>query len=199
MYGEFEPPVQAQQVHGGGGDSRKSMGSRASAHSPNSGSVFSGGGGGSNNKSPPTGGGLFGSFDTSGGNSRTSSGGGAATAAAAHGAPAAAVAGSFDGVEGGGSGTGSHSHHQSLAEKKLEARLSRRALLIGRRKWLLQLTALGIGGNAGLFGTLPPVVACLRMQVLCTSSHLYFQGSKHHRKGLFLCIVLCTFASVVFK
>jgi hypothetical protein len=166
MYGEFEAPVYAQQGGdsrsnsrgasgiGNGNGGRKSKGSTSSVQSPISGSAFSSGG----NKSPTTHGrGMFDSFATSGGGTS----GGAAIAAKGT-VTGGGVGSSFD--TGGGSGAGSH-NIQSLQERKLEARLSRRALLIGRRKWLLQLTALGVGGNAGLFGTIPPVLVCLRMQV----------------------------------
>jgi hypothetical protein len=54
---------------------------------------------------------------------------------------------------------------RALQQLRHGARLRRCALLVGRRKWLLQLTALGVGGNPGLYGTVPPVLICLRMQV----------------------------------
>ena len=145
MYGEFEAPVYAQQ----GGDSRSNSRGASGIGNGNGGRKSKGS---TSSVQSPISGSAFSSGGTSGG----------AAIAAKGTVTGGGVGSSFD--TGGGSGAGSH-NIQSLQERKLEARLSRRALLIGRRKWLLQLTALGVGGNAGLFGTIPPVLVCLRMQV----------------------------------
>ena len=60
--------------------------------------------------------------------------------------------------------TGSTGPSKRLLSNQLRARVARRFLLIRRRRWLFNLTAFNIGGNAGIFGTVPPLLVTLRLQ-----------------------------------
>jgi hypothetical protein len=51
-----------------------------------------------------------------------------------------------------------------LIAKRAMARQERRIELIDRRKWIGTVKYLRIGGNEGLYGSLPPILMVLKMQ-----------------------------------